>query len=89
VPAVITTHGGAKDVVLVSFAQTSARLGTDVAAKGGFVVNCDHGGEHCMSPPEIIAAQWQFLKAHPFGVSPEPYAAGLPAGFPSACEIVE
>jgi hypothetical protein len=88
VPAVITTHGGPEDVVIISFATSSARLDDDIREKGGFVVNCDHGGEHCESPPEIIAAQWQFLKAHPFGVEPEPYAAGLP-GFPEDCQIVE
>lgn len=89
VPAVITTHGGAQDFVIISFASSSARLDQDIASQGGFVVNCDHGGDHCMSPPEVIAAQWQFMKAHPFGVSPGPYEAGLPATFPSICQIVE
>ena len=26
----------------------------------------------------LIDAGWQFMKDHPFGVSPEPYANGLP-----------
>jgi hypothetical protein len=60
-----------------------------VQARGGFVVNCDHGAGHCESPPEVIAAQWEFLKAHPFGVTPEPYRGGLPATFPSSCQIVQ
>jgi hypothetical protein len=89
VPAVITTHGGPTDFVLISFAQSSAKLTADIAEKGGFVVNCDHGGDHCQSPPDVISAQWQFLKAHPFGVEPEPYAAGLPASFPDTCQIVQ
>lgn len=89
VPAVITTHGGPQDVVLISFASSSARLDQDIAAQGGFVVNCNHGGDHCMSPPAVIAAQWQFMKAHPFGVTPEPYQAGLPATFPPICQVVE
>jgi hypothetical protein len=89
VPAVITTHGGPQDVVIISFASSSARLGQDIAAQGGFVVNCNHSGDHCMSPPEVIAAQWQFMKAHPFGVAPKPYEAGLPATFPPICQIVE
>ena len=88
VPAVITTHGAAgRDVVVIDFADTSAEQCMDIPAKGGFMVNCDHGGGHCGSPPEVKSAQWQFLKAHPFGVDPEPYAAGLPSGFPSVCEI--
>ncbi len=88
VPALITTHGGPDDFVVISFGESSAKLDADVRAKGGFVVNCNHGAGHCESPPEVIAAQWQFLKAHPFGVAPEPYAGGLPAGFPSVCQIV-
>jgi hypothetical protein len=88
VPAVITTHGAAgRDVVVIDFADTSAQQCMDIPAKGGFMVNCDHGGGHCGSPAEVKTAQWQFLKAHPFGVDPEPYASGLPSGFPSVCEI--
>ncbi len=89
VPALITTHGGATDFVKISFAEASARLDQDIKAKGGFVVNCDHGGDHCASPENVKVAQWQFLKAHPFGVKPEPYAAGLPQGFPNDCQIIQ
>jgi hypothetical protein len=89
VPSVITTHGAAgRDVVVIDFSTTTARFVSDIVAKGGFAVNCDHGGGHCASPAAVKAAQWQFLKAHPFGVSPSPYASGLPAGFPSVCQIV-
>jgi len=88
VPALITTHGGPDDFVVISFAESSAKLDADIRAKGGFVVNCNHGAGHCESPPDVIAAQWQFLKAHPFGVVPEPYGAGLPTGFPSVCQVV-
>jgi predicted esterase len=89
VPALITTHGMmGKDVVGIDFSQTSATQDKDVAAKGGFVVNCDHGGGHCGSPAAVKTAQWQFLKDHPFGVTPEPYASGLPMGFPSVCQII-
>ncbi|HET6336863.1 MAG TPA: hypothetical protein VFG30_26745 [Polyangiales bacterium] len=90
VTPVMATHGSeADDVVIVSFAQTSRVLTSDLASKGGFAVICNHQGRHCGSPPEVKNAQWQFLKEHPFGVSPEPYAAGLPADFPQYCEIVE
>jgi len=27
------------------------------------------------------------MKAHPFGVTPEPFAAGLPADYPDDCQI--
>jgi hypothetical protein len=87
-PAMISTHGGSGDVVIISFPQSTAKMNMDLRAKGSFVVNCDHGGGHCVSPAPVKAAQWKFLKAHPFGVTPEPYAMGLPADFPTTCKIV-
>jgi poly(3-hydroxybutyrate) depolymerase len=90
VPALITTHGAmGKDVVVIEFTTTSQTETKDIAAKGGFAVDCDHGGGHCGSPAAVKAAQWQFLKDHPFGVKPEPYAAGLPASFPTFCKIIK
>jgi hypothetical protein len=88
IPAVMATHGApGADVVVIDFSNTSAFLVNDLATKGGFAVDCNHGGGHCGATPEVVAAQWQFLKDHPFGVDPEPYASGLPASFPSYCEI--
>jgi hypothetical protein len=89
VPALITAHGGSQDFVIISFGQASARLDEDIAGKGGFVVNCNHGGDHCASPVNVRAAQWQFLQAHPFGIEPEPYDDGLPASFPEVCAVVQ
>lgn len=88
VPALITTHGGPQDFVIISFPQATERLDRDVTAKGGFVVNCDHGGDHCASPDSVVRAQWQFLLAHPFGVEPEPYADALPDSFPDECQVI-
>jgi predicted esterase len=90
IPKVIATHGAAgRDVVSVlDFSESTAKLANDLVAKGGFVVVCDHGGAHCLSPTPVKNAQWDFLKAHPFGVDPEPYAGGLPAGFPTSCKII-
>lgn len=89
VPSVMTTHGvGGADVVGVDFEDTSNALCNRVTAAGGFAVDCGHSGGHCQSPSADKAAQWAFLKAHPYGVDPEPYAAGLPATFPSYCKIV-
>ncbi len=93
VPAVMTSHGKkctspGCDYVGVQFADTSADLCNDIVNKGGFAVNCDHQGGHCASPPEVKAAQWEFLKAHPFGTDPSPYASGLPSSFPDYCTIV-
>jgi predicted esterase len=90
VPALITTHGAmGSDMVIVEFTTTSLNECMDIAKLGGFVVDCDHGGGHCQSPATVKAAQWQFLKDHPFGVTPEPYAAGLPSSFPSFCKVIK
>lgn len=89
-PAVITAHGSSdSDVVIVDFADASVDYDRDLVSRGGFAVDCDHGGGHCAAPAALVSAQWQFLKAHPYGVDPEPYAAGLPASFPDYCEIIE
>ena len=88
IPALITTHGAmGTDVVIIDFSTASLNECMDVKAKGGFAVDCNHGGTHCGAPPNDIAAQWQFCKDHPFGVSPEPYKGGLPSSFPSYCVI--
>jgi predicted esterase len=90
VPAVITTHGAlGQDRVVIEFSVTSDNLVKDIAAKGGFAVNCNHGGGHCAAPAEVVTAQWQFLKDHPFGTKTSPYQNGLPASFPSYCTIAQ
>ena len=71
-PAVVTMHGGDSDKVVVSFATTSASYDAQMKAAGSFVVNCNHGGGHCGAPAELQTAAWTFIKAHPFGVAPNP-----------------
>lgn len=78
------TFGGG----VIDFSETSKSFADSALPKGGFVVNCDHGGGHCRTPPELQVAAWQFMKDHPFGVTPEPYANGLPSSFPSYCKIL-
>jgi hypothetical protein len=85
-PALMTIHGEpGVDVVGLDFSQSSATADMTFKSKGGFVVNCNHGGGHCGGgglAPDI----WTFFKAHPFGVSPEPWTS-LPAGFSDKCKI--
>ena len=88
IPAVMTMHGGDADMVVISFGQASLDLDNAEAAAGGFAVDCNHGGTHVGSPPDLLAAGWEFMKAHPFGTKPSPYAGGLPATFPSYCTII-
>jgi poly(3-hydroxybutyrate) depolymerase len=96
VPSLITTHGGSSDMVVISFATSSATEDMSVAGlaassspPGGYVIDCNHGGGHCGAPAVDVAAQWQFCKDHPFGVSPDPYAGGLPSSFPTYCTVIK
>ncbi len=87
VPAVMTMHGGTDDTVLVNFGQTSAALDNLIVGAGGFAVDCNHMMGHCLAPEDLRLAAWEFMKAHPFGRAPSPFAGGLPDGFPSYCTI--
>lgn len=86
IPAIITAHGSCADHVILYFNNVSHTTDRVFAKMGGVAVDCDHGGGHCGAPKELITAQWQFLKDHPFGVNPDPYAGGLPASFPTYCQ---
>jgi hypothetical protein len=86
-PASITMNGGANDNVIVNFGQTSEGFNNYVLKYGGFAVNCIHSTGHCGAPASLYASAWQFLKDHPYGTKPSPYANGLPTGFHSSCKI--
>ena len=85
-PALMTIHGALnQDDLIVHFSDTSAMADMAFKMRGGFVIDCDHGGGHCGGAglaPDI----WTFFKAHPYGVDPEPWTS-LPAGFNAACMI--
>ena len=46
----------------------------DIKRKGGFAMDCNHGGGHTI-PTAIVPSVWRFLKDHPYKVNPKPYAA--------------
>lgn len=85
IPSLITAHGSCADKVIIYFNNVSKSTDKFIADHGGIAVDCDHGQGHCGAPADLIAAQWQFLKDHPFGVNPDPYAGGLPSSFPTYC----
>ena len=85
VPAAMVVHGApGSDVVIIDFAQASASFEADIKKRGGFSIDCNHGGGH-MIPSGIAPSTWNFMKDHPFRVSPEPYLAAIPTGFPTYC----
>ena len=86
-PAIFTMHGGPSDMVIVTFSQTSATLDSSAKSHGSFVVNCNHGGGHCVAPGDLQKAGWQFMKDHPWGITESPWKAGIPMGVPAYCKI--
>jgi len=87
VPPLMTVHGAmGSDMVIVDFSQTSASADMLFKGKGGFVIDCNTGGGHC-GGAGLAGDAWTFFQAHPYGVDPEPWAGGLPAGFSSQCKI--
>jgi hypothetical protein len=87
VPSAITMNGGAGDNVIVNFGQTSEAYDNYILHYGGFAVNCIHNMGHCGAPAALYMSAWQFLKDHPFGTKPSPYANGLPSGFDPSCKV--
>lgn len=99
-PSVITAHGTyANDFVVLHFADWSMKLDQAVMGRGGYAVDCTHPNGHCIAGlpstvdpsiviSDVMGAQWQFLKDHPFGITMDPYASGLPSSFPSYCQKV-
>ena len=84
-PALMTIHGAAgRDVVVVDFSNTSRTADTAFKGRGGFVINCDHGGGHC-GGAGLAPSIWEFFKAHPYGAG-KPWSS-LPAGFHASCKI--
>jgi dienelactone hydrolase len=90
-PAALVAHGAAgSDVFILDFATASQTYEQQIRKHGGFAIDCDDGGAHVdVSKRFKVGPQaWEFLKAHPFQVRPEPYASALPSDFPSYCKVV-
>jgi hypothetical protein len=89
IPSVMTMHGApGSDVVVLDFSSASAVLTGQITAAGGFAMDCNHGGGHCQAPADLQSAAVDYLLAHPYGVDPDPYALGIPPGFPSYCKLL-
>ena len=91
-PSAIVAHGamGSDDLVL-DFAQASATWEMQIKQAGGFSIDCNDGGSHLdfftKRAPGLEPVAFKFFQDHGFGVKPDPYAKGLPSGFPSYCKI--
>jgi poly(3-hydroxybutyrate) depolymerase len=55
------------------------------------VIDCDDGGTHTdiTRLTRLAPSTYQFFKDHPFKQGkPDPYAGGIPSGFPTYCKII-
>jgi len=84
--AAMIFHGGATDTAYgYDFQAASLRYKDKLVMDGHFAFVCNHGMGHAI--PNAAPSVWTFFQAHGFGVSPSPYAGGLPMGFPTYCAL--
>jgi hypothetical protein len=84
--AFIFDGGSTDDVYGVNFEAASETYFTTLTGTGHFAAICDHGGGHII-PTAAAPSVALFFQANGYGVSPSPYASGLPASFPSYCSL--
>jgi hypothetical protein len=84
--AFIFDGGSTDDVFGVDFEAASETYQSTLKASGHFAPICDHGMGHAI-PLAAAPSVALFFQANGFGVSPSPYAGGLPASFPSYCTL--
>lgn len=79
--------GGSSDIWngVVNFHDAATDFSERLQDDGHFVIECDHGGGHTVSP-SVSGWTADFFLDHPYGTV-DTYADGLPDSFPSYCEI--
>jgi hypothetical protein len=91
IPPAVVAHGamGMDTFATVDFYTASHTWETDIKNVNGFDIDCNDGSTHTDETTrfKIAPEGVQFFLDHPFMVSPDPYANGLPSGWPSYCTI--
>lgn len=82
--ATIQTYGTTGDAVVIDFPTQSKAWYNTYQPKGWYTMMCKHAGGHAIDTG-VAPVSLKFFMDHPYGVSPEPYANAIPAGFPSYC----
>ena len=84
--ALIFDGGATDDVFGVDFQAASESYKATLTSSGHFAAICDHDMGHSI-PLDAAPSVVTFFGANGFGVTPSPYAGGLPASFPSYCSL--
>lgn len=88
-PPTLVVWGGEDDLAVdQDFDAYAHAMLTGLDSRGAFAAACDHGLGHELQGPWWAWA-FQFMGDHPRGASPEPYASGLPEGYPEWCGLPE
>lgn len=92
-PPTLLAHGAkGRDVLLLDFSTASQQWEQAYTRAGGFAIDCDDGGDHMTSAATRLGLDgraMQFLRDHVYRKKgTDPYAKGLPPGWPSYCTIV-
>jgi hypothetical protein len=100
-PSMIGAHGAFGDGGCASLTATNCDFlassttsfeQTALSAGAAMVIDCNDPQNHVYYErlSNLAPVAWPFFQAHPFGQGkPDPYANGLPSGFPSYCTIVK
>jgi len=87
--AAMILYGGRTDISPVDgivYTDASQRYLELMRSRGSFAFLCNHGGGHSV-PQDSQASAWRFMREHPFGTQPSPYANALPSGFLRYCSL--
>jgi dienelactone hydrolase len=95
-PPAIVAHGkdgtgGDIDYLNIDIYKTSLTWEHEIRVAGGFAIDCGDQSSHVdiATRTAIAPEALQFFLDHPYKVAPEPYASGLPSGWPTYCSIVK
>jgi len=88
IPTLVVWGGEGDEAVDQDFHALNTAMLAELAARGSFVVACNHGLGH-----EMRSAWWpwtyDFLMDHPRGTTDGAYTDALPDAFPDFCTIVD
>lgn len=84
IPTIIT-WGDTEDTIFQTLAE---QYFDTLTGYGFFSMMCHHTGGH-IQPSGVRERALDFLLAHPYGVSPPPFAGGVPSEYPEYCGLTK
>jgi poly(3-hydroxybutyrate) depolymerase len=85
IPVMLVWGGESDTYGSFSFDQANKVYSQQLKQDGHFVVECSGNFGHSMPPEPLMV--WPFFRDHPRGITPEPWAGGLPSELPGWCTL--